>query len=169
MRRLLVAVIGAAGISMLAAACGNGSTGGPSGTTSAPAAPSSASTAGSSATISLHAISGVPGKALVDGGGRTLYLFEADKGGKSACSGVCAAAWPPVTVTGSPHASGGVSQAMLGTIHRSDGAEQVAYNGHPLYYYSGDTEAGDDNGQGSKAFGAGWYAVSASGKKIDTD
>ncbi len=171
MRRLLVAVIGAAGISLLAAACGSGSTGsaGPAGTTPAPAASSSASQGNDSATISLRAISGIPGKVLVDGRGRTLYLFEADKGEKSMCSGACAAAWPPFTVTGAPHAGPGVNQAMLGMIHRSDGTAEVVYNGHPLYYFSGDTEPGDDSGQGSKAFGAGWYVVSPSGKKIDTD
>jgi len=104
----------------------------------------------------------------VGGGGRALYLFEADKNGTSACTGACAAAWPPDTVTGAPQAGSGVSQALLGTIKRADGTTQVTYHGHPLYYFSADTSAGTARGQGSKAFGAGWYVVSASGSKIDT-
>ena len=106
--------------------------------------------------------------ALVGGGGRALYLFEADKNGTSACTGACAAAWPPDTVTGAPQVGSGVSQALLGTIKRADGTTQVTYHGHPLYYFSAYTSAGTARGQGSKAFGAGWYVVSASGSKIDT-
>ena len=68
------------------------------------------------------------------------------------------------------HAPGGsgVNQALLGTIKRPDGTLQVTYNGHPLYCFTGDSGAGAAHGQESKAFGAGWYVVSASGSKIDT-
>src|SRR5260370_34300401 len=97
-----------------------------------------------------------------------MSLFEADKGRMSACRGACAAAWPPVAVSGTPQASSGVSQSLLGTITRSDGTMQLTYNHHPLYYFSGDSSAGQDKGQGLKAFGAGWYVVNASGAKIDT-
>lgn len=103
-----------------------------------------------------------------DGQGRTMYLFEADKGSTSTCTGACAAAWPPVTVSGSPQAGSGVSQSLLGTITRSDGTMQLTYDHHPLYYFAGDASAGQDKGQGLKAFGAGWYVVNASGAKIDT-
>ncbi len=158
----------AAGIVLAATACSSGSS---SSSTAAGPVSSSASQASSAAatTINLQAISGIPGKALVDSQGRTLYLFEADKGSTSMCSGACAAAWPPVTVSGAPQAGSGVSQSMLGTITRSDGTMQLTYNHHPLYYFAGDASAGQDKGQGSKAFGAGWYVVSASGAKIDTD
>jgi predicted lipoprotein with Yx(FWY)xxD motif len=105
----------------------------------------------------------------VDGKGRTLYLWEADKNGTSTCTGACAAAWPPVTVTGTPHAASGVDQAKLSTVKRADGTEQLTYNAHPLYYFVGDAGTGVAKGQASKAFGAGWYVVSASGAKIDTD
>jgi predicted lipoprotein with Yx(FWY)xxD motif len=118
--------------------------------------------------VSLAAISGIPGKALVGSNGRTLYLFQADKNGTSACSGACAAAWPPDTVTGTPQAGSGVSQSLLGTITRADGTMQLTYNGHPLYYFTADTGAGTAKGEGSKAFGAEWYVVGASGSKIDT-
>jgi predicted lipoprotein with Yx(FWY)xxD motif len=119
--------------------------------------------------IKLASVSGIPGKFLVDAQGRTMYLFEADKSGTSTCNGACAAAWPPVIVTGSPQAGGGVDQALLGTVKRDDGTMQLTYNHHPLYYFAADTGAGQDKGQGSKQFGAGWYVVNAKGSKIDTD
>jgi predicted lipoprotein with Yx(FWY)xxD motif len=98
----------------------------------------------------------------------TVYLFEGDKGSGSSCSGACAAVWPPVTATGRAQAMGGASAAKLGTITRSDGTTQVTYNGHPLYYFAKDGDAGDAYGQGIKGFGAGWYVLSPSGSKIDT-
>src|SRR5438093_9657408 len=61
------------------------------------------------------------GKILVDGSGRTIYLFEKDSGGRSACSGACAKAWPPLTVTGRPTAGDGASAKLLGTVRRADG------------------------------------------------
>jgi predicted lipoprotein with Yx(FWY)xxD motif len=99
----------------------------------------------------------------------TVYLFEADKGTSSACSGACAKAWPPVTTSGQPTVSSGAVSADLGTTMRSDGAEQVTYKGHPLYFFEKDEDSGDAYGQGSKAFGAGWYAMKANGSKIDDD
>src|SRR5690348_16844997 len=60
------------------------------------------------------------GTFLVDGKGRTLYLFEKDKTKKSTCSGACAAAWPPLTTTGHPKAAGGAKASLLGTSKRGD-------------------------------------------------
>lgn len=97
----------------------------------------------------------------------TVYLFEADKGASSACSGTCAAVWPPVTTSAAPHSSAGAMAGDLGTITRSDGSKQVTYKSHPLYYFARDKDAGDAYGQGSKSFGAGWYVLAPSGKKID--
>ena len=78
------------------------------------------------------------------------------------------AAWPPDTVTGTPQAGSGVSQALLGTITRPDGTRQVTYNGHPLYYFTADAAAGTARGQAVKAFGAEWDVVGVGGSKIDT-
>jgi predicted lipoprotein with Yx(FWY)xxD motif len=103
------------------------------------------------------------GTILVDSQGRTLYLFKADPGTKSACSGACASAWPPLRVSGNPTVGGGATGSKLGTIQRSDGKPQVTYNGHPLYTYTGDAKPGDVNGQGLTAFGAAWFALSPSG------
>ena len=134
-----------------------------------PTAAPSASSSTAAATIGLQSVSGIPGKFLVDGQGRSLYLFEADKSATSTCTGACAAAWPPVTASGMPMAGSGVSQSLLGTTKRADGTEQLTYNGHPLYYFAADTGAGMAKGQGSKEFGAGWYVVNAQGSKIDND
>lgn len=110
------------------------------------------------------------GRILVDRLGRTLYLFEKDHSRRSStCSGACAQAWPPVTTTGTPVAGRGVSASKIGTFRRASGKRQVTYNGHPLYRYVGDSRPGDTNGQGSRAFGAGWYVMNAAGRKVDTD
>ena len=103
---------------------------------------------------------------LTDGSGRALYLWVADKGSKSVCSGACAQAWPPLTTTGTPSAGGGVKAAELGTTARAGGAKQVTYDGHPLYYYVGDTGPGKTTGQGSPEFGAKWWLVAPSGAAI---
>jgi predicted lipoprotein with Yx(FWY)xxD motif len=108
------------------------------------------------------------GKVLVDSQGRTLYLFEKDSGTKSACSGACATAWPPLRSSGKPTVGTGATASSLGTTPRSDGDPQVTYNGHPLYGYQGDSNAGDTNGQGITAFGGAWYVLSPSGDAITT-
>jgi predicted lipoprotein with Yx(FWY)xxD motif len=120
-------------------------------------------------TLGLQSVSGIDGKILADGQGRALYLFEADKSSTSTCAGACAAAWPPVTASAMPMAGAGVSQSLLGTTKRADGTEQLTYNGHPLYYFAADTGSGMAKGQGTKAFGAGWYVLNAKGSKIDDD
>jgi predicted lipoprotein with Yx(FWY)xxD motif len=183
MRYRIASTVGAAGIGLLMAACSSSS----STTTSTPAAASPASStaaaapattqasspaatgqASGTASVSLATISGIPGKALVGSNGRTLYLFQADKNGTSACTGACAGAWPPDIVTGQPQAGSGVNQALLGTITRPDGTKQVTYNGRPLYYFTSDTAGRIAHGEGVKAFGGEWYVVGASGSKIDT-
>jgi predicted lipoprotein with Yx(FWY)xxD motif len=107
------------------------------------------------------------GRFIVNGKGLTLYLFEKDKGGKSACYGSCAKVWPPLITSGKPSAGAGVVASKLGTTKRKDGKLQVTYGGHPLYRYDDDHRAGQTEGQGEKLFGAEWYVVAPSGKKID--
>jgi len=179
MKNLFAAAACAAGIALAATACSsslssNGSTAAPAASSATaqpntPTASPSASSSMATTTIDLQSVSGIPGKFLVDGQGRALYLFEADKSTTSTCTGACAAAWPPVTASAMPMAGGGVSQSLLGTTKRADGTEQVTYNGHPLYYFAADTGAGMVKGQGAKAFGAGWYVLNAKGSKIDND
>ena len=106
------------------------------------------------------------GNVLVNSKGRTLYLFQADQGTTSACSGACAAAWPPVRASGTPKAGKGTQASLLTTSPRSDGKAQVVYNGHPLYTFQGDKKAGDTTGQGVNAFGAQWFALSGTGNEV---
>jgi predicted lipoprotein with Yx(FWY)xxD motif len=107
------------------------------------------------------------GTFLVDGEGKTIYLFERDRGPKSTCNGACLQKWPAVTTEGKPHAGGEVKASLLGTSKRTDGTMQVTYASHPLYYYAGDSAAGDTNGQGIDAFGAEWYVLGTDGQKIE--
>ena len=107
------------------------------------------------------------GRLLVDGRGRTLYLFEKDKHGKSACTGRCASFWPPLITSGKPLATAGAKTSLLATIKRADGRLQVTYNHHPLYTFVKDTRKGQTNGEEVDAFGAEWYVVSAAGAKVE--
>ena len=107
------------------------------------------------------------GRALVDARGHTLYLFDKDKRGMSACNGACAAYWPPVLTTAKPRAGAGVHASRLGTTKRADGRRQVTYAGHPLYTFIGDTKAGQTSGEGLTDFGAAWDAVAPSGESIE--
>jgi predicted lipoprotein with Yx(FWY)xxD motif len=109
------------------------------------------------------------GPILTDGKGRTLYLFEKDKGANSTCFGACAAGWPPLTAGSTPEAAGKVAMSRLSTISRGGTTRQVTYAGHPLYYFIGDKARGQTAGEGLNAFGAEWYALSASGKKVEGD
>jgi predicted lipoprotein with Yx(FWY)xxD motif len=96
----------------------------------------------------------------------TVYLFAADTGSTSTCTGACAQVWPPVTTTGAPKAEGEAAAADLGTITRSEGTKQVTYKGHPLYWYVSDSKAGETTGQGVQSFGAAWWVLSPSGSEI---
>lgn len=106
------------------------------------------------------------GKALVGPNGHTLYMFDKDKTNKSNCSGDCTAAWPPLTSSGQAKAGAGVSESKIGVSPTSN-ADQVTYNGHPLYYYAEDDKPGQTNGQKSEEFGAEWHALSPSGGEIE--
>jgi len=132
---------------------------------SAAASPTSAAGSSAPATVQITAKQSSLGTILATGPNHlTVYMFEADKGGSSACSGACAAAWPPVT--GQPQAGTGVSASELGQITRSDGTKQVTYNGHPLYLFVEDRSPADTNGQGVNAFGAKWFVLSPSGNTV---
>jgi predicted lipoprotein with Yx(FWY)xxD motif len=108
------------------------------------------------------------GTILVDAKGRTLYLFEKDTNNKSKCSGQCAVNWPPAPAGSHPQTGGGASASKLGTTRRSDGRTQLTYAGHPLYRFVADqNKPGSTKGEGIDAFGAKWFVVGPSGKKIE--
>jgi predicted lipoprotein with Yx(FWY)xxD motif len=104
------------------------------------------------------------GSFLTDAGGRTLYVFLKDTGATSACVDKCAQNWPALVVTGAPAAPAGIDAGLLGTMQRADGAMQVTFDGHPLYYYAKDQKPGDTNGQG---VGDVWYVIGPDGKIVD--
>jgi predicted lipoprotein with Yx(FWY)xxD motif len=93
-------------------------------------------------------------------------LFEKDQPNQSACSGACVAAWPVDQTSGTPKVGSGAKASLLGTIRRGDGTTQVTYNHHPLYYYSADSQPGQQNGQGVNAFGATWFVVAPAGAAV---
>jgi predicted lipoprotein with Yx(FWY)xxD motif len=89
------------------------------------------------------------GQTLASNGGMTLYTFDNDSNGQSACSGGCVENWPPFTLEDGEEATAGEGvTGEIGSITREDGAKQVTYDGSPLYYYAGDQAAGDANGDG---------------------
>jgi predicted lipoprotein with Yx(FWY)xxD motif len=170
MRRPLLALTALAAVGAIAAGCGSnnnsGSGGSSSGGGGSYGSGGSSPTTGQSGAATVSTANSQLGSILVDAKGRTLYLFQKDQANQSACSGACAAAWPVDQSAGTPKASSGVKASMLGTIKRGDGTTQVTYNKHPLYYYSGDTAAGQQSGQGLNAFGALWYVVAPSGVAV---
>lgn len=155
-------------VGLVAAGCG----GSDSSSDTAAASPTTTATTGGSASgggVATIDVADNPdlGQILTDGSGNTVYLFENDENGMSSCSGECATAWPPVTTSGGPKAGNGADQALLGTVKRDDGAEQVTYAGHPLYLYAGDTQPGDANGNELDQFGAEWYALTPDGSNAE--
>jgi predicted lipoprotein with Yx(FWY)xxD motif len=160
MRRLLIlsAVLGVSALVVAGCGSSNSSSGSKSASTTTPAPTTR------SATVDLRTTS--LGRVLVDSSGRTLYLFEKDKGPRSTCAGACASAWPPVTTTGAPTAGAGIAAGKLKTTKRP-GGEQVLYAGHPLYTYVGDSGPGQTNGEGLNQFGAEWYVLGANGAKVE--
>jgi predicted lipoprotein with Yx(FWY)xxD motif len=83
------------------------------------------------------------GPALTDAKGMSLYTFDKDSGGKSACNGPCATNWPVVKAEASDQPSGDYT-----IISRDDGSKQWAYKGKPLYTFAKDQKAGDATGDG---------------------
>ena len=147
----------------VATACGSGGA----------AATASPSSSPSSDTAMMHhtavdVLNSRYGQVLVDGQGRALYLFAADKTTDSTCYDACATAWPPMladkgTPVGAMH---GATGSLTGTTTRKDGTLQVTYNGHPLYYFSGDKNPGEITCQAVVNFGAAWYVVDPNGNAI---
>jgi predicted lipoprotein with Yx(FWY)xxD motif len=154
-RFALIAGTAVLGLSALTA-CGGGD--------NTPAAPQSSSSQSSGAKLATADV-GSFGKVVVDGTGRTLYVFDKDTAGKSTCDGDCAAKWPPVIAGDSAPQVDGVDASLVGTVARSDGSKQVTLGGLPLYQFAKDSKAGDAKGQ---AVGNVWWVVGADGKKITT-
>jgi predicted lipoprotein with Yx(FWY)xxD motif len=106
------------------------------------------------------------GRILSNGRKRALYLFTADRGRTSNCSGDCATAWPPYIVKSRPVAAPGVKPGLIGTIRRSDGKLQATYAGHPVYFYEGDNQPGEVLCQAVSEFGGYWYVIRSNGNAV---
>jgi predicted lipoprotein with Yx(FWY)xxD motif len=133
------------------------------GRSSTPAAPRAAAPATATPEPSVRVAKTKLGRILVNGQGRTLYLYVKDRGAKSACSRRCSQVWPPATVSGAPTAGPGVAAAKLTTTRGADHRRQLVYNGHPLYTLTADVRPGQINGEG---FLGTWYVVSAAGNRV---
>jgi predicted lipoprotein with Yx(FWY)xxD motif len=88
------------------------------------------------------------GDALAGPNGMTLYVFANDTDGASSCNAGCADAWPPLLGDGADVVAGDGVSGTFGTATRDDGSQQITHGGSPLYYYAGDTAAGDAKGDG---------------------
>jgi predicted lipoprotein with Yx(FWY)xxD motif len=133
---------------------------------SSPAAAAPASGAAASGGTVITTAKSSAGTVLTTSSGRAVYLWVKDTGDMSNCNGACAGAWPPVTTTATATATGGAKASDIGTITRSDGTKQVTYDGHPLYYFAGDSGPGTASGQGSDGFGAKWWLVAPTGSDV---
>ena len=159
----------------LAAACSSGASTTAAPSVAAPVTPAPSAAAPSeaaseapsaetgSATISLSTTA--LGDIIVEDEGKTVYAFTPDSAGTSTCYDQCEQKWPPLiaedgaTLTAGP----GLDASKLTTVDRTDGTKQVKYGDWPLYYFAGDSKAGDTNGQG---VGTKWYVVDATGAMI---
>jgi predicted lipoprotein with Yx(FWY)xxD motif len=164
---LFIATAAPLAVALIAAGCGSSADG------SAYSAGAYGSAAVASARIATGATKvGVAssrlGRIVVDGKGRTLYLFENDKNRRSACYGQCATYWPPLLIHGKPVARAGAKQSLLGTTRRANSSQQVTYGGHPLYRFSLDRKPGQTKGARLQDFGAGWEVLSPAGKKTES-
>lgn len=151
----MVAVLGV--LALTAVACGDdGDT-----TDAGSEGPPASEQADTAATVSVA--EGDLGDILVDGEGRTLYVFSKDEPDTSTCVDDCAENWPPLEAPDELVAGEGTDEELLGTITRDDGTSQVTYASMPLYLYAGDAAPGETNGQG---VGDVWYVVGPDGAAI---
>lgn len=155
----------AAALCLAATACSSsGAAPSPYGSASSPSASPTATTASNpapEATLKLSIADSNLGKILVDGTGKTLYLFTKDTPNTSNCSGQCLVAWP--ALLGKPTAGSGVDAGKLGSFARADGSTQASYNGWPLYYWKGDSSPGDTAGQKVNDV---WFVLDRDGKPV---
>jgi predicted lipoprotein with Yx(FWY)xxD motif len=103
------------------------------------------------------------GPILTDQAGRTLYAFTNDRNRSSNCSGQCIATWPALVSAKAVATDAGAQKSLLGETKRAEGTLQATYGAWPLYYYAGDMNPGDVDGQGVDNV---WFVIGADGKLI---
>jgi predicted lipoprotein with Yx(FWY)xxD motif len=153
-----------AGVALIAAACGSSAAS--NGTTSSSGAGATSTPAAAASTLSVKSATVGAATALVDSKGLTLYVYALDKPGKIACiSTACVSSWPPLLL---PSGDQLASMSGLGTEKRPNGDVQVTYHGSPLYTFSGDSKAGQDNGAGIPDWSVAKVASSTEGASSST-
>lgn len=173
----ITAALGVAAAALLLAACGPeygpGTTSTPSDqtgyvdpTADASSIPDDSATAGGDMTgeaASLMTAETDLGTIVTDGDGMVVYQFDQDTqgSGMSSCTGDCLVNWPPVPGGDNPTLDGITGEVT--TITGTDGNPQLALNGWPLYYYAGDSAAGDTNGQAVQDV---WWVIDPAGTPI---
>ena len=154
------------GVALVSAACGGADLGGDKAGATSTVTSITAATVPSKTTTELptqvHVATGSLGEYLTDGEGNTLYVFLPDDAGPSTCTDACAATWPPLV--GGAAATEGVDASLLGSVERDDGADQITYNGWPLYLFSGDSAVGAINGQGVNET---WFVIDPAGVVVE--
>lgn len=167
-------IVGLAAVSLILAACSSaGSTSTSASATASASASASASSAAASASESastpasgggataINVADSSLGQVLTDQDGRTIYRFTPDSANTSTCTGNCASTWPAVTASGSAPTAGSGVTGQVGTMTRDNGTTQVTVNDFPVYYFAGDSAAGQVNGQG---VGGNWFVITAAGE-----
>lgn len=137
-------------MALMVAACGSSSTTG-SGTNATTSPPIL-----KSATMMVN---GASDTVLTNTQGMTLYYLKSDTATKTACTGTCAGIWPPLLFTGTGSPTSATTLPGTLAVFNSANGQQVEYNGHQLYTYSGDTAAGQTNGEGFKGV---WFVATSS-------
>lgn len=154
------------GVALVSAACGGADLGGDKAGATSTVTSITAATVPSKTTTEpptqVHVATGSLGEYLTDGEGNTLYVFLPDDAGPSTCTDACAATWPPLVGAVVPKL--GVDASLVGVSERDDSADQVTYNGWPLYLFSGDSAAGDINGQGVSDV---WFVIDPAGVVVE--
>ena len=147
------------------AGCGGGGAKAPTTTTTGSAKDPATS-------FSVANVSGV-GNVVVDARGRTVYTLTSASTKNVPCTDAsgCTGVWPALPLpngTSAATAATGLSASLLGTMKLSDGETYPTYNGYLMYEYTGDSAAGQANGQGLKSFGGTWHTLSRSGVPVKT-
>jgi predicted lipoprotein with Yx(FWY)xxD motif len=112
--------------------------------------------------VSVEVAKTSAGQVLADGNGMTFYVYLPDNLDDPQCVDACTNTWLPVYVTGTPKAGAGVGKDVIGTMKR-DGNQQLTLGGQPAYWFAGDANPGDTNGQGVDNL---WYLVAPDGSRV---
>ncbi len=167
MKKLTALLVLPAALALLAGCGGSGDSGSTEGSGATAGESTAMKPTAKPLKVSSANVSGV-GQVLVDGEGKTLYVFAPDEAKEVTCEGDCAAIWPPLVLEAGQKAkaAGKVKASLLGSDPGPAGGEVVTYAGWPLYAYVSDTEPGQATGQAIDLNGGYWYVITPQGKVV---